>query len=306
MHSASAWTEPNSVESRRKRGLAAGRASIVVTDLDGTLWDHHCRAPNAHLQALERLTGAGVPILLATARGPRSASKYLTRNCLGHLPLVCLDGAIGLEPDGARFEDRAFSFSSAVAALEIFSDFGLDPCVGVFDELSDQVVSDAPTTCRGHLEYLGPWKRSGDLSEITRDTKIYGMSILGLPRASLHAVAAEFSANANCHTSFAEDPHFGGWSLRIRPSGINKWTATNSYCVTHAIDPSNAVAVGDGENDVSLLRASVLALVVRDGHPAALAEATHLIPTVNEEGWASVPEIALGEPQPPSDAQAKL
>lgn len=64
---------------------------LVVTDLDGTLWDAGERIHSRTLAALHELEARGVPLLVATGRRPRSAAQVLAREGL-RPPAVLLDG----------------------------------------------------------------------------------------------------------------------------------------------------------------------------------------------------------------------
>jgi hydroxymethylpyrimidine pyrophosphatase-like HAD family hydrolase len=265
---------------------------IVATDLDGTLWDRDARLPAEHRLAIARLTSAGVPLLAATARGPRSAVETIAGNRMEDVPVACLNGAIGLEPDGSMFMDRSFSREDAEATLDTFERYALKPCLAVFDQLSEQIISAKPSTCSEHLQYLGPRARIDDLWDTVREQHVYAMSIAGRRRVLLTGVASALRTAGVSWLTLTPDPVYAGWTLRVRPLGVDKWSATRAYCLAHGISPSAVLGVGDGLDDVPLLRSSAVAVAVRHGHPEAVRLSTHLIEPVRQRGWAQVPALA--------------
>jgi hydroxymethylpyrimidine pyrophosphatase-like HAD family hydrolase len=265
---------------------------IVATDLDGTLWDRDARLPAEHRSAIHRLTVAGVPLLAATARGPRSAVDAIAGNGMDDVPVACLNGALGLEPDGSRFVDSPFSREDAETVLNTFEQHALQPCLAVFDPLSEQIVSAAPSTCSEHLRYLGRRARIEDLRGVAEAQPVYAMSIAGRKRALLAGVGGALGAAGTCRVMLTPDPVYAGWTLRVGPRGVDKWSATRAYCLAHGISPSAVMAVGDSLDDVPLLRSSAVAVAVRGGHPEAVAQSAHLIEPVGRRGWAQVPVLA--------------
>jgi hydroxymethylpyrimidine pyrophosphatase-like HAD family hydrolase len=67
---------------------------LVVTDLDGTLWDDQRQIREETRQALAELAGRGIPVLAATARGMGSTTTLFSDLGLS-LPAVYCNGAFG-------------------------------------------------------------------------------------------------------------------------------------------------------------------------------------------------------------------
>src|SRR4029453_15912205 len=95
-----------------------GAVQLVVTDLDGTLWDAPERIHPPPLRAIRDLEGGGIPVLVATGRRLRMACAVLEAGGLTG-PAVVLDGAIGLDlRDGRVFHPGAFPTAAARGVLE--------------------------------------------------------------------------------------------------------------------------------------------------------------------------------------------
>ena len=101
--------------------------SLVVTDLDGTLWHTDDHVPDGVVAALAELAAREVPLLVATGRRATSARIPLERIGMAP-PAVVLNGALGLDlATGQRFHRAAYSTDEAIAVLAAFQGVGLEP-----------------------------------------------------------------------------------------------------------------------------------------------------------------------------------
>lgn len=69
---------------------------------------------------------------------------------------------------------------------------------------------------------------------------------------------------------------FNKGAVMILPSGVNKATGLGAALAEMGLSPQNVVAIGDGENDHSLLSASGLGIAVRNAVPTLQAEAAYV------------------------------
>ena len=262
---------------------------LVVTDLDGTLWDGGERIHERTLAALQELEHRGTPLLVATGRRPRSAAEVLARDGL-RPPAVLLDGTVGY--DLATFEGfhRApFSRVDAAAVLAAFEDAGLSPCLYVDRPDADVVVGHDPATRPEHLDHVGPWLARGDLAEVVSSEDVLAIGLVGCDAGRLHQVHRAIGDRAAA--AVTRDLYFGDATLIARPRGISKWQGVEAYCRRHGLDPSAVLALGDGENDIELLTGASVACVVSDGCEAALALADHVIEPAAAGGWCAVLDL---------------
>jgi len=130
--------------------------SLVVTDLDGTLWDRDGRVHELTLHALQELDRRGIPVLAATGRRPASARQLMVANRV-LLPAVVFDGSLGKDfATGATFHRTAFAPPDAAAVLEALQQIDLEPCVNIDRELRDAVVGRNPATHPAHVRFITP------------------------------------------------------------------------------------------------------------------------------------------------------
>jgi hydroxymethylpyrimidine pyrophosphatase-like HAD family hydrolase len=263
---------------------------LVVTDLDGTFWGRDLTVPPAHAKAVEALAESGIPVLIATSRRQRVVEGALRPQHWAP-PAVLLDGVVGVDlATGVRFHQAAFDAADAHSVLAVFRSHGLDPCLYIDSPDADVVLSDQPSTCARHAKYLSSVARQADLADSARDDIVQGFSIFGAERALLEKLLPGLSA-VGAEVVIAEDDRFGGFSIVVSPPAVTKWTGVVAYCKAHDISVDAVAAVGDGDNDLELLRHAALRIAVRGGSSRALDLADLVIDPPAADGWAAVPEL---------------
>ena len=280
--------------------MAGVDVELVVTDLDGTFWDHATVVAPSVRDAVAELERRGVPLLVATGR--RLAS---TREPLGQAglepPAVVLNGAMGLDLGTLdRFHLAPFPVDEALAAYDGFVSVGLSPVVYIDDPRYDVFISDDPSTNPAHVQALGdtagvrwgPTSRQAvdDLRTAVAESPVLGFSLIGVPFEDAEAVHAVLAPIVEVHLDRSID-HPGLASLTVAPRDQSKWDGVLAFCASHGIDSTKVLAVADGPNDVELLTNAAVRVVPKVAHPSALELATAVIPSAEEAGWSEVPAL---------------
>ena len=206
------------------------------------------------------------------------------------LPAVLIDGALGLDfRSGERFHQACFDPEVALTTLAAFRAQGLDPCLYVEHPEIDIVVSGSPSTCPAHLTYLGPVAAVGDLETTAATSEVYAFSVLGSSRERLARVALALAAGSRA--VLYPEPAYGQFGLIVSPPGVCKWSGVDAYCRRHHIEPEEVLAVGDGLNDLPMLRQAGTAVGVRGADPGVVAVSEHLIDPPTTGGWAAIVDL---------------
>lgn len=230
-----------------------------------------------------------VPLLVATGRRPRSAAEGLAREGLAP-PAVLLDGAVGHDlASSRRFHRAPFPRDDAAAVLAAFERHDLSPCLYVDRDDADVVIGDAPATRPEHLHHIGRWLSREDLWSVVGSEDVLAIGIVGVAEESLRKVAGDLGDTAEA--AVTRDLYFGDSTLIARPRGISKWQGVVAYCEEQGLDQTRVLALGDGDNDIELLRGARVACVVSDGCEAALALADHVIDPAAHGGWHAVLDL---------------
>ncbi len=264
---------------------------LVVTDLDGTLWDGKGLIhPSTH-RALRTLADALLPVLVATGRGASSAWTVMEANGVG-LPGVFLDGAIGFEFGATTaFHTRAFPRTVAAQVLEILEELGVCPCIHVDAPGRDVVLGPHPFTHPDYIRRIMASVREEDPWTAVRTLRVLAFTLLGGEPSLVRDLAAQVTALVPVAAATSTDRTYGGLHLSFRPLGVSKWSGVLAYCAARGLDPGRVLAIGDADNDVEMLQGACVALAVADGTEAALAHAHRLLAPANEGGWAGIVDL---------------
>ncbi len=267
---------------------------LVATDLDGTFWGPDLVPPAEHVAAVHQLERRGVTVLAATSRRPR-----MTRQRLGgvglKLPAVLMDGGIGIDfRTDERFHEAVFEPDAARTTLAAFRAHGLEPCLYVDDPEIDIAVSATPSTCDQHLERLGRFAETRDLEEVAATSAVFAFSVLGIDHDVLAPLARELAVAHGGAVVLFPEPDYGRFGLIVNPQGVSKWSGIEAYCALHGISPDEVAAVGDGLNDLEMLRRAGVGIAVRGGREEVVGVADLMIDPPERGGWRSIVEITEG------------
>lgn len=260
--------------------------SLVVTDLDGTLWHTDDHVPGRVLAAFAELQARGVPLLVATGRRLGSTTGPLAAHGLA-APMVVLNGALGVLGDGGRFHRAPYPADEGAAVLDAFVSVGLEPVVYIDHPTYEVVLGSRPSTNPEHAAALAPTARIGDPRDAVLAGEALGFSLIGVEHTVAVAAETAIGDRGVTHLDRSLD-HPGMVSLTVAPRTRSKWDGVVAYCEHAGLDPGRVLALGDGPNDVELLGGAAIALVPRGSHPSALELADHVIGSSREGGWAEV------------------
>jgi hydroxymethylpyrimidine pyrophosphatase-like HAD family hydrolase len=263
--------------------------SLIVTDLDGTLWEDEATIAPRTLAALAHLAAADVPVLVATGRRVRSTRRPLA--AFGWAPpAVVLNGSLGLDlGSGERFHRGGFARADAAAVLSVFFAHDIHPCVYVDHDDRPVWVTSTPSTHPDHLADFGDDVGVGVLEEIIETEHVLAFGVLGIPQAVASQLGDELASLAHPHVD--RDRGYGGYAVTVAPASQSKWDGVMAYCALRGLDAGAVVAIGDGPNDADLLANAAVAIVPNDAHPAARAHAHHVVGAAVDGGWADIVEL---------------
>lgn len=267
-----------------------GGIDLVVTDLDGTLWDHNVEVHASARSALDVLANAGVPVVAATGRRKVSTLRGFETAGLT-FPAITVNGAYGFIPSvedaGEReFHRHPFDVETGLAVLEIYRSFGQVPVAYNIDGTAH--LSPHSTTSQRHAKTFGADAIRANPEEAVRLGEVVGFGVIGVETAGgLGELGAALEA-VGVQTDPYQERTYGGWSMTAQPPGVTKWLGVERYCEFAGLDRPTVLALGDGNNDVELLEGADISLGIEGGDPDALAHADRIIAPPEEGGWQAV------------------
>jgi Cof subfamily protein (haloacid dehalogenase superfamily) len=251
------------------------KSKLVFFDVDGTLVSHvgKSHVPEPTTEALKRLVQKGHVPAVATARNLALTRK--TAASLGIDLLVCCNGAQGVRKGEllyetflsedftrtlrAEVEDPSFPrMSYALGAENVYTDLNEDAL--------DAFI----------LDQAGPnRKRSLASAEWIQLFCVFA------PFPSLWRERRDLDV-----VDFPSSTEFPG-STELRPSGASKWSGIVRTAAAAGFDIEDIVTVGDGLNDLDMIRNASLGIAVGGAKPELKAVADFVAPDIDEGGILS-------------------
>lgn len=261
--------------------------TLVVTDLDGTVWDNTLRCHAATIDAMRTLIELDdVELLVATGRRRNSARRAFVANSIV-LPSVLLNGAIGYDFEREHiFHQATFSPDALGQVMSRLSDHQLSPVAYLSDTRA--MVVEGVSTSVNHLNSLGD-----DITWVTADelvvrSDVLGMSMLGIEQGQAEPGMQALSGLAGVEVAAYADHLYPPFSLMLAPDGVTKEVGIRAYLEYADLSPERIIAIGDGGNDLEMLAMADVALAIENSEPRAVAAADHLIGHPSVGGWAAV------------------
>ncbi|MGI9645666.1 MAG: HAD family hydrolase [Ilumatobacteraceae bacterium] len=268
----------------------ASSIDLIVTDLDGTLWERPSELHPRVVTALADLDGGDVDLLVATGRRVGSARDTLAAVGLAP-PAVVLNGALGLDlGSSTRFHLGGYERTDAADVLAAFTASGVEPCLHIDHDRWPVRVGTDPSTHPLHLASFGEDVATSDLEQVVADEHVLAFGVLGLDgERAVELGSALGDVRTTAHVD--RDRAYGGHHVSAGPAGQSKWDGVRVFCARHGLDESAVLAIGDGQNDVEMLTAAAVAVAPEDAHPDVLACADHVFGRAADGGWADVLEL---------------
>ena len=217
----------------------------VFTDLDGTLLDHETYSWAPAAPALDRLRTRNIPLILASSKTAAEIEQLRDAIGFGHMPAIVENGAGILEGGATAGSDR----------------MDHDRIMRVLAQITDDLRRD--------FEGFTDWGLEG----ISRET---GLSISGARLAH----ARQFSepglwrgseqAEAEFIAVLAEHGVHARRGGRFLTLSFGATKADRMRELSARFAPCRTIALGDAPNDVEMLQAASLGVVVKNPHAALL------------------------------------
>lgn len=249
------------------------RPRLVALDIDGTLVDGDGRMPEAIRRAVGRVVDSGTPVVLSTGR-----SWLATQPVFDHLGLpdgwaVSSNGAMVLKyaPLDIVFEER---FDPAPMIAQV-TELVPEARIGVQDGLHWRVSRAFPD---GEL--------MGDVAVVPLDdlaSRPVSRIVIRDPDSSDEDFLARIGT-----LGLHEVSYFVGWSawLDIAPQGVDKAHGLQRVVDALGVAPADVLAIGDGNNDIEMLRWAGRGVALGDSSEGVRAAADHVTGPFADGGTA--------------------
>ena len=255
---------------------------IVACDMDGTLLNGEGQLTERTVSTINRCANEGLYVTLCTGRPYVALAPYLEKLDI-RIPLITYNGGILADAKtGEALYERGLSKEDTLAVLEVGKKLGISMTVWARNELFmnrmdemgkiykkavfvEPVMFDPENPCftdRNVTKYLwyAPEKDVKELMKV-------------LPGMLPDTVA--------CFTSTPE-------YIEIVRKDVNKGDALYALCDCLGIPREESVAVGDGLNDLSMIKAAGLGVAMKNAAEEVTKAAKYVTSSNNEDGVAEL------------------
>lgn len=241
------------------------RIRLVALDLDNTLFDDGKTVSEANRLAIQKARNLGVKVVITTGRPLRAIGNLLTELCLDTSEDYSLtfNGGLIQRNDGHVLAQTTLSRKQVVELCELLGAKGLP-----VDILSDGCVYSLPAKDRvsryPEANPLLTFKMLASLSELPTDI-IYNKIVIVADRDFLDQKIAELPARL-----FESFEAFKSREIifEIMPKGVHKAAGLAHLCEILELPRESVMAIGDEENDLSMIEWAGLGIAMQNAIPA--------------------------------------
>lgn len=247
-------------------GMIGQPVAAVVTDLDGALLDVRGRVPPNVAAAISQLIDAGIAVVPATARPPRSVRPVLPRATLA----VCCNGALVLDlRHNVILAEATFDATPVLRVLSGVRDAVAGLGFGL--RCGDVLVANEP-----YVRLRGGLPDNGRQVDQLRDSDVQRVHAIALRAAGWSAseLAAVVAPALDGHGQISLS---SSSVLDLVPPGASKVAGLEVVAAHQGWNRSAAVGLGDMPNDLDMLRWVAWSAAPHSAHTDVLAAVNYVI-----------------------------
>ena len=255
---------------------------LLVLDLDGTLLHSSGVLSPETIRTIERCREAGITVVIATARPPRSSRMFYEQLRLD-TPSIHYNGALICNfATGEMLLHRPIP--GALAAELHDATLHLDAAAVISLEVCDKwYMNRKMTAFKTETERAG-FKPDyiGNLRQFFREpvTKV----LISFPTVGVHVAWPSLSEIFDGRLSLTKAEE---GIIQIMNGGVSKGSAVQFLIERLGVRPAETAAIGDAPNDIPMFQAVGLSIAMGNAYPETKAAAKHVTLTNDENGAAA-------------------
>lgn len=249
------------------------RPRLVALDIDGTLVDPVRVMPDSVAAAVSAVVDAGVPVVLTTGRGWAGTRLLVEALNLPAGQHVCSNGAVRVENP----------------PMKVLETVTFDPT-----EVVDRVLAEHPEAMLAvevgkegfNVNRLFPeGELTGELIVVDRD-ELVSQLVTRVVVRDPNASEDDFIRLAH-RLGLEGVSYFIGYTawLDIAP-GVDKSYGLAAACADLGVDAADVLAIGDGRNDIEMLRWAGRGVALGDAPDEVRSAADHVTDLFDDDGTA--------------------
>jgi hypothetical protein len=266
--------------------LTSPHYKLLVIDIDGTLIDRYGEVSAQNLEALSLARRAGVGVSLCTGRALTSCLDIIEKLALDNYHIF-FDGAlVSRSTPGDEIYARPISPDVLREMAEFTRGHGLELDLYTTNQYFAERESWSTDAHRRFFSTEATISGFGRL--IGRERIIKGGMAVTNPGEEAAFAAFKKHFEGRLHISQVRIPTYPGVTfINIVAPDTSKGKALEALAAHLGISLSEVAAVGDGQNDLSLLGTAGLAVAMGNAHEELKKIADHITLNVEEHGLAA-------------------
>ncbi|HUW32380.1 MAG TPA: HAD family hydrolase [Planctomycetota bacterium] len=266
---------------------------LLVLDLDGTLLHSSGVLSPEAIRTIERCREAGITVVIATARPPRSSRMFYEQLRL-NTPSIHYNGALICNfTTGEMLLHRPIP--GALAAELHDAALQLDPAAVISLEVCDKwYMNRKMTAFKTETERIGfKPDHIGNLRQFFREpvTKV----LISFPTVGVHVAWPKLGDIFDGRLSLTKAEE---GIIQIMNGGVSKGSAVQFLMERLGVRPVETAAIGDAPNDIPMFQAVGLSIAMGNAYPETKAAAKHVTLTNDENGAAAAIEEYILDAKP--------
>ena len=257
---------------------------LIAMDLDGTLNNDRKEVDQPTREAIMAAQRGGVRVLLASARP--MPGLYRERDLLrlqDHRGLLMAynGGAIVDAADGRVLSSTAMDMEDARRVLRLLETLPVTP---ILDDGRQFYVTDR----RGYMVEYECRNNRMECAEVPNLAGYLSVApcklLMSVEPEALRAVQGQIARALPPALSVVQTAPF---YLEVIPAAVNKGVGLRAACAAIGISPAEAIAFGDSENDIEMLRAAGMGVAMANADRAVRDAADMVTLSNNDNGIAA-------------------
>ena len=258
--------------------------NLYITDLDKTLLRSDLTVSDYSVKVWNRLAEQNIKLTVATARSAPKTLELLKDLKLHH-PLIVMDGAMIIAPDGDVMHCSALHSAMTEEILACGRRLGIEPFVIGRDKEGIERFCYARTN-QLQKQLLHEYRNDKRLQHFSRLKALHeNVKIVYIdqkaPLEALQEMLRERFDDA-IEIKFAKDPYIDGYFLTVLHPDGDKAHALKKL-LEMGYDDLQITAFGDSHNDIGMFAIADRKIAVANAVEALKAVATDILPHTNDE-----------------------
>lgn len=263
---------------------------LLAIDMDGTLLNSNNQVSDRTQKAIEEAKEKGVHIVLSTGRILKSALSYAGSLNLKN-PIVACNGAIIVD------EYSNIIYKKSMDKNLVKDIVNLAKQENVYCHFYDESRFYSSMRVEGILQFYNEGNEKtntnidlkvfDDIDEIIniKDINIYKFLFIDNNKDKLQNFRTQLNTLGNINTS-------SSWFNNVEAMGLNvsKGEAIKELCNRLRIYQSEVIAIGDSENDLSMINFAGLGVAMGNGNENIKKQSAYITDSNDEDGVAKVIE----------------